>query len=329
MYLKLAIKEREKHKYIFMFIILQLSISFITAICCVSVTERQYQRYRSLKPVISRVGWFIDSTLGVIYPESDVGTGISGKDVLQKHLKNTDIICTYSVLANIAQDSWEPEMETIVYDRELVQAMNPKMAEGNWLTDGIRHPEEIEAVNSQNYYGLCAGDTLQLVPYANDRTKDAIPIKITGVLDEHAEILKMEYSKPMVSYHNFIFDTENADKPILILRQEDILRLSEQTLSPRGLLFLLYHQEITDAEKKENEEFMESNIQIHLKEPLSIIKEKSETYLQNQTAEILPVLIPLIVEPILSTELHSINLRKKTPPKFVTGKSASSCRILR
>ncbi len=72
MYLKLAIKEREKHKYIFMFIILQLSISFITAICCVSVTERQYQRYRSLKPVISRVGWFIDSTLGVIYPESDV-----------------------------------------------------------------------------------------------------------------------------------------------------------------------------------------------------------------------------------------------------------------
>lgn len=133
----------------------------------------------------------------------------------------------------------------------------------------------------------------------------------------------------MVSYHNFIFDTENADKPILILRQEDILHLSEQTLSPRGLLFLLYHQEITDAEKKENEEFMESNIQIHLKEPLSIIKEKSETYLQNQTAEILPVLIPLIVEPILSTELHSINLRKKTPPKFVTGKSASSCRILR
>lgn len=307
MYIRLAVKEKEKHTKLFLFITLQLAITFIVSICCVSVLEKQYERYDSLKVLFDRDGWFVNTSLGVRVPEGDMGTGKTGREILEKYLKRTDIVCTYSILGDFLQDSNVLEIESIAYDKEFIENMKPSIAEGRWLNSGGNNGEEIEGVISQNYYGLGVGDIINLVPYFANNTNQVIPIKIVGVLSENAEIIKMNYSADMVSFNNFISNMEQQEDTVLILQQEDIMKLSEgweqlkEVLWPQGLLFIQYNEGITDGEKKIYEEFIDNHIETKIKEPLMTVKQKSVSYVKEQISEILPVCVIFLVMTMMST----------------------------
>lgn len=317
MYLRLAMKEKGKHKKLFLFIICQLAITFIAAICCVSIVERQYERYDSLKVLFDKEGWFVNTNLGVRVPESDVGTGKTGMEILQKYLKHTDIVCTYSILGEFIQDSNPLEIEGVAYDKEFIENMTPSVAEGRWLESGKNNSGEIEGVISQNYYGLGVGDIIHLAPYFAENTNKVIPVKIVGVLNEDADIIKMNYSSNMVNFNNFIFNLEQRENALLILPQEDIMRLSNdwaqlsEVLWPQGLLFIQYNEGITDEEKRINEEFIDNHIEIAIREPLTTIQKKSILYVKEQIGEILPVFSIFLIMTMMSTVCVSTLVAKQ------------------
>lgn len=311
MYIRLALKEREKHWKLFSFIILQLAITFIVAICCVSVLDKQYKRYSVYEPIIEKEGWFVHTNLGLRVPEVDAGTGKSGMEILHKYLGSTNIICSYSIFGEMMRDGNRLDMGSIVYDKELIEIMNPVMVEGRWLE--ANSSDEIEAVLTQSYYGLEAGDLIHLVPYSAEKSNQIIPVRIVGILNENTDIIKMNYSAHMVDYHNFIFNLQNGlETPLFIMQQEDFDRLSleypqlREILWPQGLLFIQYNENITDEEKNEYDKFIESNIEITIKEPLSSVKDKSILYVKEQISETLPILFVFLIMTMMSTICVSV-----------------------
>lgn len=311
MYIRLALKEREKHWKLFLFIILQLTVTFIVAICCVSVLDNQYRRYSAYRPITGKEGWFVYTNLGLRMPETDAGTGKTGREVLQKYLQSTKIICSYSIFAEIMRDKNVLDMECIVYDKELIKIMDPAIKEGRWLK--VNDSDEIEAVISQNYYGLKAGDIIDMVPYSTGEPDQTVPVRIVGELEENADIIKMNYSPDMVDYHNFSFNLkERFDIPLLIMQQEDFGRLSKEwpqlreVLWPTGLLFIQYDENITDGQLESNDKFIENNIQIAIKEPLATVREKSIQYVKGQLGETLPVFLVFLIMTVMSTICVSV-----------------------
>ena len=203
------------------------------------------------------------------------------------------------------------DMECIVYDKELIKIMDPAIKEGRWLK--VNDSDEIEAVISQNYYGLKAGDIIDMVPYSTGEPDQTVPVRIVGVLEENADIIKMNYSPDMVDYHNFSFNLkERFDIPLLIMQQEDFGRLSKEwpqlreVLWPTGLLFIQYDENITDGQLESNDKFIENNIQIAIKEPLATVREKSIQYVKGQLGETLPVFLVFLIMTVMSTICVSV-----------------------
>ena len=211
------------------------------------------------------------------------------------------------------QDDYVLDIESIVYDNELIEIMNPVMAEGRWFEANNSTENEIEAVISPNYYGLETGDIVYLASYFAEDSDELIPVRIVGVLDENADVMKMNYSEDMISYYNFIFNIKDRlEIPLLIMQQEDIARLSlncpplKEILWPQGLLFIQYNDNITNEEKIVYDDFIENNIEIAIKEPLPTIKKKSILYIKEQISLILPVFFVFLIMTTMSTICVSV-----------------------
>ena len=310
MYMRLALREIKRSRKLFLFLILQLCVTFLAAIGCASVVSGQYWRYDAFKSIIGKEGWFVNTNLGLRIPEADAGTGRSGREILEKYLPDANIICTYSIFGDIFMDDAVLDIDSTVYDPELIDIMGAEteIAEGRWFAknDG----REIEAVISQNYYGLTEGDVVNLVAYAGE---ESIPIRIVGVLKEDSTVIKMNYSSDMVGYHNFLYNLQgDPGTQFLILQEEDFSRLAaanpqlKEILWPQGLLFIQYPDRISDEEKAGYDNFIADNLEIRLKETLETVDQKSKRYIKRQLNDIVPVLLVFCIMIVMSTVCVSV-----------------------
>lgn len=347
MYFKLAFKEKEKHRKLFIFIAIQLAITFLAGICCTSIITVQYQRYASFQPIIERDGWFLKTNLGVRTPDEDAGTGKTGREIIEKYLHKTSLICAYQVMGTFRAGDYELPVQSMAYDRELIDSIKPELAAGNWLDHEVNDEEAIEAVVSYNYDGVAVGDLLYLQTYFSEKYGEEIPVKIIGVLAKQAEIVKFKYSQEMVSSQNFVgpLTEESADewpeqpeKLQLLIRQEDITRLSakweelDNIIWPNYLLFFTYHQDITAAEKAAADEFIENNFDIEIKESLPAVREKSIQYANDQILELLPIFIAVLIMMMMSTACVGVLSGKQHAKKLslyrLIGLSQNKCLLI-
>lgn len=304
MILKLALKEEKKHRWIYLFITLQISITFLIGINCSTIFLHQTTMYRSFIDLINTDGRFVNSMAGVITPEADINTGISGMGILSKYLQKTDVTGCYYVLGEFMKDGYPLNCNVIVYDKPLAESYIPLLSDGEWFRDQSVRKGELRAVVSPNYYGIDVGDYLSLSPY--DGTSEDINVKVTGILNQDSQIVRFQTSDNMVTYRNFLntYDYKNELPTILLLRS-DFLDLysgnGDDLLWPTGMMFLSYKDSITDEETSANDAFIKNYMNVQIVETLPNVREKSAMCLWEQVMEVLPILAAALLFSIITT----------------------------
>lgn len=295
MILRLALKEEKKHILMFFFIKIQIAVTFLVLAACVSVITSQYGIYRGFAELIDSEGQFIQSTFGVRVPDGQEGTVHSGQEILDVHIRDSEIAGTYHLLGTFLQDGSEKQWNAIVYDDELSEAYTPILEKGKWLKKRETGGWELRAVVSPNDYGIEAGDKIVFAPY--DSTFGNIKVKICGKLKENSRVVSFQPSNDMVSYQNFLSTSVSEDGlPMIFLLKSDFdglfsdRSIGEKMLWPAGMMFLRYKNDITQESIKLNEDFCKKYFDVRIMESLQEVKGKSLKYLKDQIMEVFPVL---------------------------------------
>jgi len=323
MYWRFILKEREQGRMLFSLIALQLVVVFIIGISCISVFCEQYRNFSAFTDLISGDGWFIHSNFGVEVPEDEENM-ITGKEFLEQKLSGTELICTYRIFGDFGKGKRYLEFNGTVYDEKIVDCISPQMAEGRWLGTGENNEKGIDAVISENYYGLEIGDNIQLTVFDAGGDEIQVPVTIVGRLKENEKIARFDYSENMVTSQNFMkrLSVEEGDMPVIILEEnENLHKLREwedikYSFVPNGLLFFKYNRSLTEEERKENEEVLQNNVEIAIKEALPTVAEKSKEAFGEQALNLLPIFLAVLIIALMSTWCVSVLLVKKQSRKI-------------
>lgn len=323
MYFLLAGREFKKNLFMRIIIILQITIVFFCVVSISSIIGYFYNYYDNYKEYIDSKGilfnlQYIKDDEGILYESSD-----KVEDVLVK----ADVVgCYYpwSIFKDANEN--EIELESIAYDKELLEAYTPELSEGRWLRD---NDDVIEAVVSYNAYGLKVGDSLKVYDTYMLQPEAAMTVKIVGVLEDGARITGFpEFSMNSMEDYEDIYSDVYSDeydyepgggkKPIILMGIDNINKCmaayDNHSLERQmgGLCFVKYSDDITTEEIIENERLLGTYATYNAKEDLSVVRENSIENIKKRIFAILPIFICVFVLTIISATVScAISIKKQ------------------
>lgn len=323
MYFVLAGREFKKNLFMRIIIILQITIVFFCVVSISSIIGYFYNYYDNYKEYINSKGilfnlQYIKDDEGILYESSD-----KVEDVLVK----ADVVgCYYpwSIFKDANEN--EIELESIAYDKELLEAYTPELSEGRWLRD---NDDVIEAVVSYNAYGLKVGDSLKVYDTYMLQPEAAMTVKIVGVLEDGARITGfLEFSMNSMEDYEDIYSDVYSDeydyepgggkKPIILMGIDNINKCmaayDNHSLERQmgGLCFVKYSDDITTEEIIENERLLGTYATYNAKEDLSVVRENSIENIKKRIFAILPIFICVFVLTIISATVScAISIKKQ------------------
>ena len=323
MYFLLAGREFKKNLFMRIIIILQITIVFFCVVSISSIIGYFYNYYDNYKEYIDSKGilfnlQYIKDDEGILYESSD-----KVEDVLVK----ADVVgCYYpwSIFKDANEN--EIELESIAYDKELLEAYTPELSEGRWLRD---NDDVIEAVVSYNAYGLKVGDSLKVYDTYMLQPEAAMTVKIVGVLEDGARITGFpEFSMNRMEDYEDIYSDVYSDeydyepgggkKPIILMGIDNINKCmaayDNHSLERQmgGLCFVKYSDDITTEEIIENERLLGTYATYNAKEELSVVRENSIENIKKRIFAILPIFICVFVLTIISATVScAISIKKQ------------------
>lgn len=323
MYFLLAGREFKKNLFMRIIIILQITIVFFCVVSISSIIGYFYNYYDNYKEYINSKGilfnlQYIKDDEGILYESSD-----KVEDVLVK----ADVVgCYYPWSIFKDADENEIELESIAYDKELLEAYTPELSEGRWLRD---NDDVIEAVVSYNAYGLKVGDSLKVYDTYMLQPEAAMTVKIVGVLEDGARITGFpEFSMNSMEDYEDIYSDVYSDeydyepgggkKPIILMGIDNINKCmaayDNHSLERQmgGLCFVKYSDDITTEEIIENERLLGTYATYNAKEDLSVVRENSIENIKKRIFAILPIFICVFVLTIISATVScAISIKKQ------------------
>lgn len=323
MYFLLAGREFKKNLFMRIIIILQITIVFFCVVSISSIIGYFYNYYDNYKEYIDSKGilfnlQYIKDDEGILYESSD-----KVEDVLVK----ADVVsCYYPWSIFKDADENEIELESIAYDKELLEAYTPELSEGRWLRD---NDDVIEAVVSYNAYGLKVGDSLKVYDTYMLQPEAAMTVKIVGVLEDGARITGFpEFSMNSMEDYEDIYSDVYSDeydyepgggkKPIILMGIDNINKCmaayDNHSLERQmgGLCFVKYSDDITTEEIIENERLLGTYATYNAKEDLSGVRENSIENIKKRIFAILPIFICVFVLTIISATVScAISIKKQ------------------
>lgn len=323
MYFLLAGREFKKNLFMRIIIILQITIVFFCVVSISSIIGYFYNYYDNYKEYIDSKGilfnlQYIKDDEGILYESSD-----KVEDVLVK----ADVVgCYYpwSIFKDANEN--EIELESIAYDKELLEAYTPELSEGRWLRD---NDDVIEAVVSYNAYGLKVGDSLKVYDTYMLQPEEAMTVKIVGVLEDGARITGFpEFSMNGMEDYEDIYSDVYSDEydyesgggknPIILMGIDNINKCmavcDNHSLERQmgGLCFVKYSDDITTEEIIENERLLGTYATYNAKEDLSVVRENSIENIKKRIFAILPIFICVFVLTIISATIScAISIKKQ------------------
>ena len=323
MYFLLAGREFKKNLFMRIIIILQITIVFFCVVSISSIIGYFYNYYDNYKEYIDSKGilfnlQYIKDDESILYESSD-----KVEDVLVK----ADVVSCYypwSIFKDANEN--EIELESIAYDKELLEAYTPELSEGRWLRD---NDDVIEAVISYNAYGLKVGDSLKVYDTYMLQPEAAMTVKIVGVLEDGARITGFpEFSMNRMEDYEDIYSDVYSDeydyepgggkKPIILMGIDNINKCmaayDNHSLERQmgGLCFVKYSDDITTEEIIENERLLGTYATYNAKEDLSVVRENSIENIKKRIFAILPIFICVFVLTIISATVScAISIKKQ------------------
>lgn len=325
MYFLLAGREFKKNLFMRIIIILQITIVFFCVVSISSIIAYFYNYYDNYKEYIDSDGilfnmQFIKDDESILYESSD-----KVEDVLIK----ADVVgCYYpwSIFKDVNEN--EIELESIAYDKELLEAYTPKLSEGRWLGD-VDNEDVIEAVVSYNAYDLKVGDTLKVYDTYMLQPEAAMTVKIVGVLEDGARItgfpeFSMNRMEDFEDIYSDVYSDEydyepgGGNKPIILMGIDNInncmASYNNHSLERQlgGLCFVKYSDDITTDEIIENERLLGTYVTFNAKEDLNVVHKNSIENIKKRIFAILPIFICVFVLTIISATVScAISIKKQ------------------
>ena len=157
--LKLAIRQIKKSVFAREVIIILFTVVFSFVIFFVSAIQLKLKDYQSLSRFFRNKGLLITS-MGLAKSADDHGTVIRDEEELADYLGDTtDILCMEEVWATTVNGE---SVDTYCYSRNVVDSLDPDMAEGRWFDSSDRNSDRLKVVVSYNNGIIKTGDTIVL-----------------------------------------------------------------------------------------------------------------------------------------------------------------------
>lgn len=297
------------------FIMLQSIVVMTALLFGVSVFTSRYEKYKAVHNLTGDDGIIIDDEYIMLAGKNEDNLICGEPSEVEALFAGTSAVCTYSIWASYDSGSvWtQYEPRTIGYDSRAAFAYEPELDDGRWLTKKDLETTEIEAVITNNSFGIQVDDVIQITTNSiGEPLEKPLDVHIIGVVSDGTDILGASYYGAE-RYQDvrdcfFSYSSEFDQIPVLMMLQEDVKNaqlavFGEQRISHivKGIQFLRFDTDITD-EERENVQACISGFKTSVYNSMDIkqFTTNSKAYIWSQLDEILPVFVGGLVLVIMS-----------------------------
>lgn len=335
---KQAVNNIKKDVGVHIITVLQLTAVIVIAAIMVSSLLVGYKYYDPFEDILQSKGIYCrfpfrasTSTDFLVNPETTIPD-----DEIKKYIPEIENVISCNMgFSNIAEVNGNPVGNvsdySILYDDEIIKRYKPEIAEGRWLNTS-ENAQYIEAVVSENDYGIKVGDKLKMSCLVDDvGTFEYLEALVVGMVPENAKIVGYNHSYVGdISINNF-YGTVNFD-----IEQEVVVMMSSNYLSntPKFYQGIFGPALITVSEDCSDERLGEirqglSNYNCDASYLLSEVNENSLSNIFRHLKDLLPIiavlLIMIVVSGISSSALSTRREIKSFAIFYITGLQWKQC----
>lgn len=308
---KYALKELQIYWKMNLIIFIQLIATFFICFLCVSAVTSELQYFLKFNSHFEQEGYYMQSAFimkpDYIYPVKD-------SEELKGHLKAANVL-GYSQVDTLGYEKEQDVFlfETRAYDEDIIKKYKPKMGVGHWIDQSDSQYGALEAVISENDYGINSGDTITMNVLVGDGTSKAetikVPVKIVGILEDETEIFGRSISgADDIDYRDCYqqFIVKYANYPILLISKNNLKSVvKNETDYPismyiTGTSLITYDDNITDSQREHNLSYIKDNSDVILMESLTTMKHNNDKYFLSKVIKLLPVLFGVTIFTIIN-----------------------------
>lgn len=306
MYIRLAWREFKNNLFMRIIIIVQMAVVFFCALSASSIVIYFYNYYNNFSK-------YFDAE-GILYHTDSIvlqgRTLAESSEELEQQLKHTEVISCYMPWVTYTnRENSEVVFYPIAYDKEFVEGYTPKLSEGRWLSterkDGV-----VEAVISENAYGLQVGDVLHMYDTYMQQPEQYLEVEIVGELPNGGRFVGYTNdSRQNVNDYRCVyadFYSEEEEMPLILMSIDNInmsMEARENHSIERmmtGLMFVRFLPEITEEERVYNERILEDTVRIVEKSEMDVIRRNSHESIKERIYAILPIFLCVFILTVIS-----------------------------
>lgn len=303
-----------------MFIMIQSVVVMVALMFGVSIFTSRYEKYKAVHEMVGDKGYILNAE-HLMRAGHNPDNMICGetKDV-EELFPGTKAICTYNVWAGYDyKDVWDYyEPKTIAYDAKAAYLYEPDLDGGRWFKDSDMDTVEIEAVITNNSFGIKVDDVLVISDsFYGEPLTTPLTVKIVGIVSDNTYILgaPADYEEKYDDVRDcfFTYSLEFEETPVIMILQND-LRSAESNLlgdaciptAVSGMQFISFDENITDEQIKEiNDCIMSPKCYLNHNIDKQTFDYNSKQYIWNQLNELIPIILGLLVLVIMSVVCSS------------------------
>lgn len=311
MIFKYALKEWKLYWRINSIVFFQMIFTFYIISFCVSAAGSELEFYHGASRYDGSAGYYFQT----VFPEWPDQIHLLRDSTELKHfLKNAEVY-GYSDVDNQGIEIGKSFISADIraYDEEIIQRFKPQISEGKWLDKKEHRTDGINAVISENRYGIETGDIIPAKIIVYDEQGEGVvlrvPVNIIGVLNEKAELYGASLSnRDDINYKNCYEKSpaKSDEKPMLLISREKLLSgvkqqgISQVSMYLTGSCFVIYHEDISKEEKEHNQSYIKNYCDVVIMEALDIMSHNNRVYLEEKMLQLSPVLIGAMIFIMLS-----------------------------
>ncbi len=294
--LKSAHRSTNKLGIMKIFEITQLAAVLVIMVIMVSAIVSRYEKFEPFEQYLTRKGYMVQMNTYNIYPE-DI------KQILG------DTQCLYNEFT-VAYDG-DTELRGIAYCDEYINAYEPPLAAGSWLShcdETYENSGDIPAVVTSCEGRYKTGDTFEketvLMYDENGEPKETITVryKIIGVLKDKASVASyfINVGTPK-SYRDIyeVFSDSFEDRDWLLTRKEDVAACYSSHAPAYGAMFVLC-DDMDEAAFADVKNKIAAAWDLDATE-LTKVYDNSMQYIYEQMYTLLPIAVCIFILTIIST----------------------------
>ncbi len=307
--LKMSKMEIANNPLICVFIMLQSVIILVALIFGTSVFTSRYEKYKAIHDIVGDDGIVMNAQILEVAGENPENYSCTEKEHMEELFPNTTPGCTYDTwisynYKNVFTDYFP---RTISYENEVAFAYTPEMKAGRWFEEEDNTSVVIEAVITNNTFGITVGDVLTVdKTYLGEVLEEELKVKIIGIIDDGTNFI----ANSLINYttQNDVrdcFTTYSMDiyaDPFIFILQDDLRSTEKEVLGEPhfttmtiGLQFLRFDEEITEEEKEYIYDVIKSDkCSLVSSTRMPEFIENSKEYIWNQLNELIPVFIGIL-----------------------------------